>query len=223
MSIKGKTVFLYGGVFLNTIIFATYYSLVKESLSHWGTLAFVCCTIVLTALPAGILISLFTYHDWNMTLFKWSVLLGGLYTCISIGLSQALAYTSVAETAFFPCLNGILAALLARFIFGRSTGKTTTPLTWLMALLAAGGMLLLMRNAPPSLNHWRGDAIAFLAGTVLYVVYVFLVEAFLREVGSSRKKIWAMVSMQFLVMSAMAADYFVGIWELANNSSGISQ
>ncbi len=215
MSMQGKTVIRYGGVFLNTIIFATYYSLVKESLSHWGTLAFICCTIVLSALPAGVLMSLFTSRDWSVALFKWALLFGCLYTGISIALSQALAYTSVAETAFFPCLNGIVAAMLARFVFGRSTGKTTSPITWLMALLAACGMLLLMRSAPPSLDHWRGDAIAFLAGTVLYVVYVFLVEAFLREVGSRQKNIWAMLCMQFLVMSALAAGILLvfGDWQ----------
>jgi drug/metabolite transporter (DMT)-like permease len=215
MNVKGKHVFLYSGVFLNTIIFATYYSVVKESLSHWGTLAFICCTIILAALPAGLLIGVFTYRAWSVPLLKWSVLLGGLYTCISIALSQALEYTSVTETAFFPCLNGILAALLARFIFGKSTGKTTSPITWLMALLAACGMVLLMISAPPSLNHWRGDAIAFLAGTVLYVLYVFLVEAFLQEVGNDKKKIWAMLSLQFLAMSVLAASILLlfGDWQ----------
>jgi drug/metabolite transporter (DMT)-like permease len=215
MHIKGKGILLYGGVFLNTIIFATYYSLVKESLSHWGTLEFMCCTIIFAALPAGVVVSVFTYRSCSVALLKWSVLLGGLYTCISIALSQALEYTSVAETAFFPCLNGILAALLTRFIFGKSRGKTTTPITWLMAVLAACGMLLLMISAPPSLNHWRGDAIAFLAGTVLYVVYVFLVEAFLQEVGNDKKDIWAMVGLQFLVMSVLAAGILLlfGDWQ----------
>jgi len=50
---------------------------------------------------------------------------------------------------------------------------------------------------------------------MLYVLYVFLVEAFLQKVGKDKKKIWAMLSLQFLAMSVFAASILLlfGDWQ----------
>src|SRR5437879_10290658 len=99
---------------LNTFLFATYYSVSKEALGRIEPIIFSFFEMV-TLLPAGICILILTRKDVSKALVKRGVLVGSWLCLTLFTIAIALKYTSATSTAFFPSLNGLLAALIAWF------------------------------------------------------------------------------------------------------------
>jgi drug/metabolite transporter (DMT)-like permease len=151
---------------LNTILFATYYSVTKEALGRIDPIIFTFFEMVSLA-PAGLLIVLCSWKHVSRTVVKRGVLLGSTLCLALFTIAIALKYTTATSTAFFPALNGFVAALVAWVLFRESMGGAT----WLAGLLSLAGAALLIFSS--SAGNFRGTLIAFLGG-LFYTGYVFL-------------------------------------------------
>jgi len=159
--------FVAGCAFLvNTILFATYYSVTKEALGRIDPIIFTFFEMVSLA-PAGLLIILCSWKNLSRAVVKRGILLGSMLCLALFTIAIALKYTTATSTAFFPALNGFVAALIAWMLFHESMRGTT----WLAGLLSlAGAALLIFTSAA---GNFRGTLIAFLGG-LFYTGYVFL-------------------------------------------------
>jgi drug/metabolite transporter (DMT)-like permease len=159
--------FIAGCAFLlNTILFATYYSVTKEALGRIDPIIFTFFEIV-SLVPAGLLIILCSWKHLSRAVVKRGILLGSMLCLALFTIAIALKYTTATSTAFFPALNGFVAALIAWALF-REAMKGAT---WLAGILSLAGAALLIFTS--SAGNFRGTLIAFLGG-LFYTGYVFL-------------------------------------------------
>lgn len=179
------------GFLLNTILFATYYAVAKEALSRIDPIVFTFFEMV-ALVPAGLLIVLCSWKEINRAVIRRGILLGSTLCLALFTIAIALEYTTATSTAFFPALNGFIAALIAWVLF-REPLKGTT---WLAGLLAIGGAALLIFTS--SMGSWRGTLIAFLGG-LFYTCYVFLCDQQQDEKGR-----WALFGVELLTTAAWA-------------------
>ena len=153
---------------LNTILFATYYSVAKEALGRIDPIVF--SFFEMTSLvPVAFCLILFSWKDMNRIVVKRGIFLGSWLCLALFTIAIALKYTTATSTAFFPSLNGFLAALIAWFFLRQPVSK----LTWFAGVLSLAGTILLVLNS--STTNWRGSLIAFLGG-VFFTCYVFLAD-----------------------------------------------
>jgi drug/metabolite transporter (DMT)-like permease len=153
---------------LNTVLFATYYSVSKEALGRIDPVTF--SFFEMTSLvPVALCLTLFSWKNMNRAVVKRGIFLGSWLFLALITIGIALKFTTATSTAFFPSLNGFLAAFIA-WIFLRQTVKK---LTWLAGVLAVLGTILLVVYS--SAGTLRGSLIAFLGG-VFFTCYVFLAD-----------------------------------------------
>jgi drug/metabolite transporter (DMT)-like permease len=153
---------------LNTILFATYYAVAKEALGRIDPVIFTYFEMM-TLLPVALCILVFTWTQVNRAVMKRGVLLGSCLCLALFTIAIALKYTTATSTAFFPSLNGVLAALIAWLFLRQPVRK----LTWFAGLLSVIGTVLLVINS--SWGNWRGSMIALLGG-VFFTCYVFLAD-----------------------------------------------
>ncbi len=151
---------------LNTILFATYYAVTKEALGRIDPIIFTFFEMVSLA-PAGLLIVLCSWKQVTRALVKRGILLGSTLCLALFTIAIALKYTTATSTAFFPALNGFVAALIAWALFRQPPGGAT----WLAGVLSLAGAALLIFTS--SMGNFRGTLIAFLGG-LFYTGYVFL-------------------------------------------------
>lgn len=177
---------------LNTILFATYYSVSKEVLGRIDPIVFSFFEMI-SLVPAALCIILLSWRDINKVVVKHGVLLGSWLCLALFTIAIALKYTSATSTAFFPSLNGFLAALIAWFFLRRPVKK----LTWLAGLLSVIGTVLLVMNSPT--GNWRGSLIAFLGG-VFFTCYVFLADH--QQMDKSAP--WPLFGIELLTMALWA-------------------
>jgi drug/metabolite transporter (DMT)-like permease len=154
------------GFLLNTIFFATYYSVTKEALNRIDPIIFTFFEMVSLA-PAGLLIILFSWKHVTRAVVKRGILLGSMLCLALFTIAIALKYTTATSTAFFPALNGFVAALIA-WAFFREPLKSRT---WVAGVFSVGGAAILIFTS--SIGNVRGTLIAFLGG-LFYTGYVFL-------------------------------------------------
>jgi drug/metabolite transporter (DMT)-like permease len=151
---------------LNTILFATYYSISKEVLGRIDPMVF--SFFEMTSLvPVALCVMLCSWKDMNRAVVKRGIFLGSWLYLALITIAIALKYTTATSTAFYPSLNGFLAALIAWALLRQPVRK----LTWLAGALSVAGTILLVLNTAAS--NWRGSLIAMLGG-VFFTCYVFL-------------------------------------------------
>src|SRR5947209_16531950 len=124
---------------------------------------------MVTLLPAGICILILTRKDVSKALVKRGVLVGSWLCLALFTIAIALKYTSATSTAFFPALNGFLAAFIAWLFLQQPITKAT----WFAGLLSLVGAALLMMNS--TVGGARGSLIAFLDG-LFFTGYVFMSE-----------------------------------------------
>ncbi|GHO46425.1 DMT family transporter [Ktedonospora formicarum] len=154
--------------FINTFLTGTYYAVSKGSLGRMDPIVFTFFVMV-ALLPLALCIIIYSWQGITREVVKSGVLLG---SCICIGLftlSVALKYNTATSTAFFPSLNGFLAAICV-WIFLRQPIRKAT---WFAGLVSACGALLLILNSP--LGGLRGALIAFIGG-LFCTFYVFLAD-----------------------------------------------
>src|SRR5260370_3473271 len=154
------------GFLLNTILFATYYAVTKEALSRIDPIVFTFFEMV-SLVPVALLIILFSCKEINRRVVRRGILLGSMLCLALFTIAIALKYTTATSTAFFPALNGFVAAFIAWALF-REPLKGST---WIAGLLSLGGAALLIFTS--SVGNWRGTLIAFLGG-LFYTGYIFL-------------------------------------------------
>src|SRR6266568_3958773 len=193
---------------LNTFLFATYYSVSKEALGRIEPIVFSFCEMV-TLLPAGICILIVSRKNLTKTVVKRGVLLGSWLCLALFTIAIALKYTTATSTAFFPSLNGLLAALIAWFIFRQPIGKVT----WIAGLISVIGTGLLIANS--SMSGWRGLLIAFLGG-LFFTCYVFLADHQQQDSVAP----WPLFGVELLTMAgwAMLIALLFGDWHSVHPS-----
>ena len=177
---------------LNTILFATYYSVTKEALGRIDPIIFSFFEMI-SLVPVALCIIICSWKEINRAVIKRGVLLGSWLCLALFTIAIALKYTSATSTAFFPSLNGFLAALIAWFLLRHPIKK----LTWSAGLLSVAGTVLLVMNSPT--GNWRGSLIAFLGG-VFYTCYVFLADHQQKQETAP----WPLFGIELLTMALWA-------------------
>jgi len=177
---------------LNTVLFATYYSLSKEALGRIDPIVFSFFEMT-SLIPVALCLIIFSWRDINRAVVKRGIYLGSWLCLALFTIAIALKYTTATSTAFFPSLNGFLAALIAWFFLRQPVKK----LTWLAGVLSVIGTILLVMNS--STSNWRGSVIAFLGG-VFFTCYVFLAD---REQHDEIAP-WPLLGIELLTMALWA-------------------
>jgi len=151
---------------LNTVLFGTYYAISKEVLGRIDPIIFSFFEMMVLV-PVAVCILFFARRQISRAVIKRGVLLGSSLCLAIFTIAIALKYTTATGTAFFPSLNGFLAAFLAWIFLSHSIGKAT----WFAGLISVAGTALLIFNS--SMGGVRGTLIAFLGG-LFFTGYVFL-------------------------------------------------
>src|SRR5215469_6279666 len=201
----------YGSFFLNVILFATYYAASRDALQRIDPVMFSGFEL-LVLLPVALGIVLITRKQLNKEIIKRGLLLGSCLGAVFFSLAVALKYTTATETAFFPCLNGIFAALFSWAVLGRRISNWT----WFAATLALIGMGLMIGSSL-HIREWRGDVGAFL-GAMIYTGYIFLVDSLLvqhAEDAQEKVALWPVLGIQLSALVIMATVFIVlfGNWQ----------
>lgn len=190
---------------LNTFLWATFYSVSKEALVRIDPIIFSALEVgILTPIAAGIIF--LTRKDVNKESVKRGFFLGTVLSLAVFTTTVALKYTTATNTAFFPSMNGFMAALIAWAILGRPVSRST----WLAGAVSGTGALLLVFGSVAN-ERWTGDLIAFL-GALFYTCYIFRVDVETRENDVSP---WPLFGIELLTMSfwtTLAAVIF-GNWQ----------
>ncbi len=160
----------------NTLCFATYYAVAKEALNRIDPIIFTYFELM-TLAPIALLILLCSWRHLTRAIVRRGVLLGSSLCLALFTIAIALKYTDATSVAFFPALNGFLAAIFA-WLFLRTPIKKTT---WLAGLLSAVGVVMLVVNS--SMGGWRGALISFLGG-LFFTGYVFVNDSVLPKADS---------------------------------------
>src|SRR5579885_3658045 len=143
--------------------------------------------------PAGLLIVLCSWKQVTRALVKRGVLLGSTLCLALFTIAIALKYTTATSTAFFPALNGFVAALIAWALFRQPPGGAT----WLAGVLSLAGAALLIFSS--SIGNLRGTLIAFLGG-LFYTGYVFLSD----HEQKNEKAHWPLFGVELLTTAVWA-------------------
>jgi drug/metabolite transporter (DMT)-like permease len=178
--------------FLNTFLYGTYYSVAKGALARIDPIMFTFFTMV-ALVPVALIILAFSWRSVTRASVKSGALLG---SCLGLGLftlAVALKYNSATSTAFFPSLNGLLAAIFSWLALRQSIGK----MTWFAGVISVVGAVLLISNSP--MGGARGALIAFIGG-LLCTLYVFLADHEQRDHGAR----WSLLGCELLTMALWA-------------------
>jgi len=127
----------------------------------------------------------------------------GVCYCLGVfALGLALKYNTATGTAFFPSLNGLLAAIFAWIVLRQPISK----ITWLAGIVSVTGGVILITNA--SVGGAVGAAIAFIGGLLL-TLYIFLAD---RE--QRGKEYWPLLGVELLtiVLGASLVVLLFGDW-----------
>jgi drug/metabolite transporter (DMT)-like permease len=176
----------------NTILFGTYYAISKEALGRIDPIIFTFCEMM-TLVPAAICILICARRQITRKVLKRGVLLGSSLCLALFTIAIALKYTTATGTAFFPSLNGFLAAFIAWLVLSHPIGKAT----WVAGALSVVGAALLIANS--SMGGPRGALIAFLGG-LFFTGYVFLSDIEQKDEHAP----WAIFGIELLTMALWA-------------------
>ncbi|AYD05242.1 DMT family transporter [Neorhizobium sp. NCHU2750] len=108
----------------------------------------------------------------------------------------ALSMTTATETAFFPALNGLFAALIAWAFLRRSVSRVT----WVGAIVASGGVFFVMWGVEGRL--W-GNSVA-LASAVAYTVYIYVAAWATKDETCD---LWLIFGVELLTMIALGTIF----------------
>ncbi len=182
---------------LNTVLFATYYAVAKEALGRIDPIIFTFFEMI-TLAPVALAMLVFTYQHLTWALVKRGVLLGSCLCLALFTIAIALKYSTATGTAFFPALNGFLAALIAWLVLRQPMNKAT----WFAGILSVAGTALLIANS--EMGGIRGALIAFLGG-LFFTLYVFLSDYGVQELEKQKTLVhWPLLAVELLTMALWA-------------------
>lgn len=152
-------------LFVNTLLYATYYPMAKSVLERFDPWVFMACVEAL-AVPVA-LVLLWRARSVSKQTIRSGILLGVIANlAFLIGL-QALRFTSATNTTFLGALSGVIGALITRLMFR----QRLNPLIWAAAGLSLAGALgLVFGGGWFGING--GDLFALLAA-VIYAWSIF--------------------------------------------------
>lgn len=194
----------------NPVLFATYYAVAKEALGRIDPILFTFFEMT-TLVPVALVILAFTGHRLSWRLVKRGVLLGSSLCLALFTIAIALKYSTATGTAFFPALNGFLAALIAWLVFRQSINTAT----WCAGILSVAGTSLLLTNA--QMGGVRGAVIAFLGG-LFFTIYTFLSDYGQKEAEKHEElAYWPLFAVELLTMALWACliALLFGDWQNA--------
>ncbi len=178
--------------FLNTTLFATYYAVSKEAMGRIDPIVFSFFEMILLV-PIAVCMLIWTWQDVDRAVVKHGVILGS-WLCLSFfTIAIALKYTTATSTAFFPSLNGLVAAFIAWFVLRQPIQKST----WFAGIISVIGTALLISVS--SIGGWRGTLIAFLGG-IFFTFYVFLADHEQKDNANP----WSLFAVETLTMAVCA-------------------
>lgn len=192
----------------NAFLFGTYYAVAKDALARIDPIVFTFFTMM-ALVPVALCMIVLSWQEITQDVVKSGVLLG---SCLCLGLftlAVALKHNSATSTAFFPSLNGFLAAACVSLFLRQPVGKAT----WLAGIVSVGGALLLILNSP--MGGARGSLIAFIGG-LFCTLYIFLSEREQRD----KTAYWALFGIQLLTMAVWAnlLALLFGDWQAVHPS-----
>ena len=179
---------------LNTVCFATYYAVAKEALGRIDPIIFTYFEMM-TLVPISIIILLCSWKRVTRAVVRHGMLLGSTLCLALFTIAIALKYTTATSVAFYPALNGFLAAVFAWLFLRQPVRKTT----WLAGLISLAGVALLLMNS--SMGGWRGSMIAFLGG-LFFTGYVFVSDIDTRQETAHAH--WPIFGIELLTMAVWA-------------------
>lgn len=187
---------------LNVFLFGTYYSVSKEALTRIDPVIFTFFGMV-ALVPVAICIIAFSWRQITRDVVKSGMRLGICYCLGVFALGLALKYNTATGTAFFPSLNGMLAAVFACIVLRQSISK----MTWLAGIISVTGGIVLIMNA--SVGGALGASIAFTGGLLL-TLYIFLAD---RE--QRNKAFWPLLGVELLTigLGACLVALLFGNWK----------
>lgn len=194
--------------FLNTTLFATYYAVSKEAMGRIDPIVFSFFEMLLLA-PVAVCMLIWTWRDVNRAVLRHGIILGS-WLCLSFfTIAIALKYTTATSTAFFPSLNGLVAALIAWLLLRQPIHKNT----WFAGVISVAGTALLIGVS--SIGGWRGTLIAFLGG-IFFTFYVFLADHEQKDDVNP----WSLFAVETLTMSVCATfiALLFGNWQAVHPS-----
>ncbi|HYL42404.1 MAG TPA: DMT family transporter [Ktedonobacteraceae bacterium] len=201
----------YPSFLFSLVLFATFYAASRSALGHMKPVDLIWWAC-LGLLPAGLTLLLGgAYKHLDANALCHGAPLGGCLCVMLFALATSLEFTSATETSYFPCLQAVFAAVLARILFKQRLSGWT----WCASFIAFAGMLLMI-GVQVHASAWRGDLAAILAA-FCYTVYIFLVDVYLIKTAMKRGRVIATVGVQFLTLTLGASiiELLFGNWPLA--------
>src|SRR5579859_423470 len=191
---------------LNTFLFATSYAVSKGTLERIDPIVF-SFFVMMMLVPAALVILVFSWRQLSREIVKSGFLLG---SCLCLGLFTiyiALKYNTATSTAFYPSLNGFVAAFVAWLFLRQPVNRGT----WLAGIVSVGGAALLIVNSP--MGGARGALIAFIGGLIC-TFYVFLADREQRD----KTAYWPLFGVELLTMAMWAslAVLLFGDWQMVH-------
>ena len=198
---KALALFLIG---LNPLLWASFYLISKRALAGADPVAFATLEMSMAALPAGLMLLVFWRHITRRAI-QSGLILGGVLFCAVLASTIALSFTTATNTAFFPALNGAIAAIIAALFLRQSLSRGVM----IACGLSAAGALLVIFGSVQGGGNPMGDLIAFVAA-ILYTLYIFAVD---RQAAHALHKgqIWVITGVQMLFMAALGWGIF--LWQ----------
>src|SRR5437763_14735445 len=185
----------------NTFLFGSYYSVSKEALVRIDPVVFTFFGMVILA-PVALCIIAFSWRRITRGIIKSGVILGSCYCLGVFALGVALKYNTATGTAFFPSLNGLLAAVFSWIVLRQPVPR----ITWLAGIMSVTGGIILIMNA--SVGGAIGASIGFIGGLLL-TLYIFLADREQRD-----KEYWPLLGVELLtiVLGASLIVLLLGDW-----------
>jgi drug/metabolite transporter (DMT)-like permease len=190
---KTLSVLLFG---LNPILWGSFYAAGKFSLGFADPFVFSTAELAVAAVPALVILAA-TWRRLNFQVVRRGVVLGMVLYAGVLTSTWALAYTTATDTAFYPAINGFVAALIAWLIFRRPVGWVT----WSAGLLSVLGAMLLISQVTKGGGHLLGDGIG-LAAAVIYTIYIFCAD---KLSSGDQRSLLPMFATEVVTMAVLSA------------------
>ncbi len=187
---------------LNPVLWASYFIISKEALAAVDPVAFATLELSMAALPAAGLLLAFRKRI-TVGAVQAGLGLGAVLFCAVLASTVALYFTTATNTAFFPALNGAIAALIAVLFLKQRLSRGG-----LMACgLSAAGAGLVIAGSVRFGGNPMGDLIA-LGAAILYTLYIFAVDR-QTERAAGDGQLWVIISVEMLFMAALGWALFL--------------